>query len=323
MTRISNFLAGRPRLVWKFPSQEPQEVIDIYVDANWAGCRRTRKSTSGGCAMLGKHCIKAWPKAQLIVAKSSGESEVYCIIKGSSEGLGLVTLAGDLGRELKTRVHADATAAMGMVERRGISRVRHIEVDHLWIQEQEARRMLPISKVDGGHNPADLMTKNVGIALVMKHMTAKGIRFADGRSEAAVKIHHVEGKDKWKVELSGTHLNVMKKHEVPRTKLYLPGGEEGYPVHSYDFEAMRITTGVTASGKIFEIEDNWRRPGRGSGTRRIMDGKYDFRRQSLRTEHGQGGLDRCAGNTWSPYHASAGRRFQGPDGVQPTGIRRV
>ena len=41
--------------------------------------------------------------------------------------------------------------------------MRHIEVDNLWIQEMEARRMLPIGKVDGGENPVDLMTKNVGI----------------------------------------------------------------------------------------------------------------------------------------------------------------
>ena len=110
---------------------------------------------------------------------------------------------------LKTRVHVDATAAKSMVERRGISRVRHIQVDHLWIQEQEARRMLSISKVDGGDKPSDLMTKNVGITFAMEHMTAMGIRFADGRSEAAVKLHHVEIKDEWKVALSGTNLNVM------------------------------------------------------------------------------------------------------------------
>ena len=85
------------------------------------------------------------------------------MIKGSVEGLCLITLAKDCGLEIATRVHVDATAANGMVEHRGISRVRHIEVDHLWIQEQEARRMLPIGKVDGGENPADLMTKNVGI----------------------------------------------------------------------------------------------------------------------------------------------------------------
>ena len=47
----------------------------------------------------------------------SGEIELYGVIKGSSEGLGLVTLAGDLGMELKTRVHVDSSAAKGMVER--------------------------------------------------------------------------------------------------------------------------------------------------------------------------------------------------------------
>ena len=101
-------------------------MIEIYVDANWAGCRRTRKSTSGGCAMLGRHCFKAWSKTQSITAKSSGESEFFRVIKCSSEGLGLVTLAGDFGADVKVRVHVDASAAKGMLERRGLSNVRHI-----------------------------------------------------------------------------------------------------------------------------------------------------------------------------------------------------
>ena len=262
MVRIGKFVAGRPRVVWEFPNQDQQEAIDVYVDANWAGCRRTRKSTSGGCAMLGAHCIKAWSKTQSIIAKSSGESELYSVIKGSSEALGLVTLAGDFGMEIKTRVHVDATAAKGMVERRGISRVRHIEVDHLWIQEKEARRMLPLEKVYGGDNPADLMTKNVGIELAKKHMKTMGIRFAEGRSDTASKLHNVSVKDDWKIEHEGTYVNVTKNHNVPRTGLYSPSGEEEYPIHNSDLEAVRVTSGRTASGKVFEIEDNWKRPGR-------------------------------------------------------------
>ena len=77
------------------------------------------------------------------------------------------------------------------------------------------------------------------------------------------KLHHIEKKDEWKFEQEGTYLNVMKVHEVPRTGLYLPGGEEEYLVHKSDIEAVRITSGVRACGNIFEIEDNWIRPGRG------------------------------------------------------------
>ena len=59
----------KTRVVWEFPNQEHQEAMDIYVDANSAGCRRTRKSTSGGCAMLGRHCTKAWSSTHSIIAK--------------------------------------------------------------------------------------------------------------------------------------------------------------------------------------------------------------------------------------------------------------
>ena len=114
ITRILIFVAGRPRVVWEHPNQDHQEANDIYVDTNWAGCWRTRKSTSGGCAMLGRHCIKAWSKTQSIIATSSGESELFGVIKRSAEGLGLITLAKDFGVEIATRVHVDATAAKGM-----------------------------------------------------------------------------------------------------------------------------------------------------------------------------------------------------------------
>ena len=73
--------------------------------------------------MLGQHCLKACPKTQSIIATSSGESELFGEIKGSAEGLSLITLAKNFGVEIATRVHVDATAATGMVERRGISRV--------------------------------------------------------------------------------------------------------------------------------------------------------------------------------------------------------
>ena len=212
--------------------------------------------------MLGKHCLKAWSKTQSIIAKSSAESELYGIIKGSSEGLGLVALVGDFGDLAKVRVHVDATAAMGIVERRGLSRVRHIEVDHLWIQEQEARRMLPIEKVPGGDNPADLMTKNVGIDLATKHMRTMGIRFAEGRSEAAAKLHAVTTEEEWVCEKDGNELKIIKMHDDLREELFVPSGGDNYPVHNGDLQATRVTKGVTRSGKRFEVEDSWRRPGR-------------------------------------------------------------
>ena len=81
---------------------------------------------------IGEHCIKTWSKTQSVIAKSSAESELYGTVKGCCEGLGLATLCKDFGYEgFKIRVHMDASAAMSLVDRVGLSRVRHIEVDVL------------------------------------------------------------------------------------------------------------------------------------------------------------------------------------------------
>ena len=86
--------------------------------------------------MVGYHCIKTWPKTHSVVAKSSAESELYGIVKASCEALGTLTLMGELGQEMCSRVHVDATAAKGIAERTGLDKVRHIDVNVLWIQEQ-------------------------------------------------------------------------------------------------------------------------------------------------------------------------------------------
>ena len=57
LKRLCRYLVGALRLVYVFPKQKV-ECVDIYVDADWAGCPRTRKSTSGGAVMLGKHSLK-------------------------------------------------------------------------------------------------------------------------------------------------------------------------------------------------------------------------------------------------------------------------
>ena len=93
LERIGQYLKGRPRLVWRFDWQSPVATLDVYADANWAGCHRTRKNTSGGCAMMGQHCIKTWSKTQALIAKSSAESELYGVVKASCEALGSLTLA--------------------------------------------------------------------------------------------------------------------------------------------------------------------------------------------------------------------------------------
>ena len=81
--RIGRYLKNHPRLVWKFPMQSAQPEVTVRTDADWAGCRRARKSTSGGSISIGEHCIKTWSKTQAVIAKSSAESELIAVVKAA------------------------------------------------------------------------------------------------------------------------------------------------------------------------------------------------------------------------------------------------
>ena len=134
LRRIGRYLKTHPRLVWWYPMQSQQSCIVVQTDADWAGCRRSRKSTSGGTICIGDHCIKAWSKTQAVIAKSSAESELYGVVRGACEALGVKTLCKDMGTDIDIRLELDATAAKGILDRQGISKVRHIDVNCLWLQ---------------------------------------------------------------------------------------------------------------------------------------------------------------------------------------------
>jgi hypothetical protein len=126
LKRLCRYLVGLPRLVFLYRWQEVQ-AIDIYTDTDWAGCPRTRKSTSGGCVLLGGHTIKTWSSTQVGVSLSSGEAEFNGVVKGAGMGLGYQSLLKDLGLEVPVRVWTDSSAAIGICSRQGLGKLRHID----------------------------------------------------------------------------------------------------------------------------------------------------------------------------------------------------
>ena len=71
--------------------------VDVWVDSDYAGCRRTRKSTSGGMVLLGSHVVKQWSNAQNVIALPSGEAEYCSMVKGGSVGIGARSVLSDMG----------------------------------------------------------------------------------------------------------------------------------------------------------------------------------------------------------------------------------
>jgi hypothetical protein len=120
LKRLCRYLLGRPRLVLHFGWQAEPNWLDVFTDSDWAGCIKTRKSTSGGALMRGSHVLKTWCGTQATVALSSAEAELVAAVRGAAEGLAARSLAQDLGSVCKLRVHVDSSAAIGICKRSGI-----------------------------------------------------------------------------------------------------------------------------------------------------------------------------------------------------------
>ena len=84
--------------------------------------------------MNGSHNIKHWAKTQTTVCLSSGEAELRGISDGLAQALGIQSIAHDLGISWTIRMLSDATAAIGIARRRGMGRIRHLDVMDLWVQ---------------------------------------------------------------------------------------------------------------------------------------------------------------------------------------------
>ena len=59
LKRLGRYLVDKSRVIVKFPYQEVVKKMEVWVDTDYAGCKRTRKSTSGGVVMLGHHAKKS------------------------------------------------------------------------------------------------------------------------------------------------------------------------------------------------------------------------------------------------------------------------
>ena len=91
LNRIGRYLVGRPRLVSLFAWQAPTSTVTAYTDSDWAGCKKTGRSTFGEIVAVGSHVLKTYSRQQKTVALSSAEAELHAMVVASAERLGIVS----------------------------------------------------------------------------------------------------------------------------------------------------------------------------------------------------------------------------------------
>ena len=73
----------------------------------------------------------------------------------------------------------DASAALGLIDRQGLGKARHIETQWLWIQQPTREGRVLMNKIPGKENPADLFTKPLNREMIDGFMKTLGYYYPE------------------------------------------------------------------------------------------------------------------------------------------------
>nr|GFC64159.1 NBS-containing resistance-like protein [Tanacetum cinerariifolium] len=115
--------------------------LNYFLDADWAGCPVTRRSTSGYCVFLGDNLLSWSVKRQVTLSRSSAEAEYHGVTNVVAETAWIQNLLLELHALLTTAtlVYYDNVSAVylstNLVQHQ---RTKYIEIDIHFVRDYVA-----------------------------------------------------------------------------------------------------------------------------------------------------------------------------------------
>ena len=172
--RVIRYIRGAELGVVLFQWQALTNALTVWTDSDWASCKSSRRSCSGGTLFRGTHLIGHWCRLQTQVALSSGEAELHAGNRGLSELAGAaIAFEERVGAKVMKQGHClDSSAAKGFFSRRGSGSMKHLETKWMWGQEYIRRNQVEVSKVNREVNCADALASPCAPGDLDRHLAA-------------------------------------------------------------------------------------------------------------------------------------------------------
>ncbi|XP_052208544.1 uncharacterized mitochondrial protein AtMg00810-like [Diospyros lotus] len=161
--RLLRYLKGTVGLGLLFTPSPDDLSLTVYTDVNHAGCKVTRKSTSGLCVFLGKNLLIWSSRKQSMVARSIGEAKYRAIAQGFTKILWLKSLFSELGYPCSKVpiIWSDNMATMSIAENLVFhSRTKDIKIDVYFVHEKVENSEVEIRYVPTLYQIVDIFTKD-------------------------------------------------------------------------------------------------------------------------------------------------------------------
>jgi hypothetical protein len=154
------YLVYTPKFGLCYPKGSTFDLIG-YSDADWAGCKIDRKSTSGTCQFLGRSLVSWASKKQNSVALSTAEAEYIAAGHCCAQLLWIRQTLRDYGYKLsKVPLLCDNESAIRMADNLvAHSRTKHIDIRYHFLRDHQQRGDIEIAYVSTKEQLADIFTK--------------------------------------------------------------------------------------------------------------------------------------------------------------------
>ncbi|CAH9083075.1 unnamed protein product [Cuscuta europaea] len=158
--RILRYLKGTVNLGLWYPKHSGFDLVG-YSDADFAGCRMDRKSTSGAVQFLGDKLVCWSSKKQNCVSTSTAEAEYVAAASCCSQILWMKTQLKDYGYTLRhIPIYSDSQSAIAITSNPvHHSRTKHIDLRYHFIKDHVEKGDIDMYFVSSELQLADLFTK--------------------------------------------------------------------------------------------------------------------------------------------------------------------
>lgn len=159
--RVLQYLKGTSDIGLRYTGSTNE--IDGFADADFAGNKEDRKSTTGSLVRLFGDLVYWKSKKQGCVARSSTEAEYVALSETSRELVAIRNLVGRILKPFKypSVIYEDNESTKMLVYTEEMKGLRHIEVSYHFIKEQVKNKVVELKSVRSSNQLADILTKEL------------------------------------------------------------------------------------------------------------------------------------------------------------------
>ena len=158
------YLSGTPDLALQYSADKEGTTLLGFSDSDFAGCKGTRKSTTGWIFTLGGGPVAWKSKKQEVITLSSSEAEYRALTSTVQEAMWLRDLLAELGWKVgkPTPIYCDNEAAVRIAKDPvNRSKTKHAALSFLFVRQQQKLGTVKIIPIGTKQQAADYLTKGV------------------------------------------------------------------------------------------------------------------------------------------------------------------